>query len=123
MRAVGVPDLPAPSMCRGGCAYEIKFDGFRTIPFTRPGGVYLQSRQPKDLTPYAPEIAAAVRASLPPDTVVDGELIIFDPQTRPDVVLGVARPDHRRSSAARRGSPSPRRAWFCWTSSPRAAKT
>ncbi|OJF13008.1 hypothetical protein BG844_17660 [Couchioplanes caeruleus subsp. caeruleus] len=80
MRAVGVPELPEPGMCRGGCSYEIKFDGFRCLAFTRPGGVYLQSRQAKDLTPYFPEIAAAVAAALPPDTVVDGEMIIFDPQ-------------------------------------------
>jgi hypothetical protein len=27
MRATGVPQLPAAQMCRGGCAYEIKWDG------------------------------------------------------------------------------------------------
>ncbi|ROP33468.1 hypothetical protein [Couchioplanes caeruleus] len=81
MRAVGVPELPEPGMCRGGCAYEIKMDGWRCLAFTRPSGAYLQSRQAKDLTPYAPEVAAAVEQALPPDTVVDGELVVFDPAT------------------------------------------
>ncbi|MEV4705469.1 ATP-dependent DNA ligase [Actinoplanes sp. NPDC049316] len=38
----------------------------------------MQSRQAKDLTPYAPEVAAAVQQALPPDTVVDGELVVLD---------------------------------------------
>ena len=54
MRAAGVTELPEPRQCRGGCAYEPKFDGWRTIAFVRPGRVYLQSRQARDLTPYFP---------------------------------------------------------------------
>jgi ATP-dependent DNA ligase len=68
-------------MCRGGCAYEPKFDGFRALTFVRSGGVYLQSRQAKDLTPYFPDVVAAVRETLPPGTVVDGELIVWDTET------------------------------------------
>jgi ATP-dependent DNA ligase len=41
-------------MCRGGCAYEVKFDGWRCLAFVKPDGVYLQSRQAKDLTAYFP---------------------------------------------------------------------
>ena len=78
MRCVGVAELPGPRMCRGGCAYEVKFDGWRCLAFAGPDGVYLQSRQAKDLTPYFPDVAAAVRETLPPGTVVDGELVIFD---------------------------------------------
>ncbi|GAA3943121.1 hypothetical protein Aau02nite_49160 [Amorphoplanes auranticolor] len=54
MRAVGVAELPEPRMCRGGCAYEPKFDGFRALAFVRSDRVYLQSRHGKDLTPYFP---------------------------------------------------------------------
>ena len=28
MRAAGVAELPDPQQCRGGCAYEPKFDGW-----------------------------------------------------------------------------------------------
>ncbi|WP_213006048.1 ATP-dependent DNA ligase [Paractinoplanes toevensis] len=71
-------ELPEPRMCRGGCAYEVKFDGWRCLAFSRQDGVYLQSRRAKDLTPFFPDVAAAVRETLPAGTVVDGELIIFD---------------------------------------------
>ena len=54
MRCVGVAELPGPRMCRGGCAYEVKFDGWRCLAFAGPDGVYLQSRQAKDLIPYFP---------------------------------------------------------------------
>ncbi|MEV4708674.1 ATP-dependent DNA ligase [Actinoplanes sp. NPDC049316] len=53
-------------------------DGWRCLAFVRPNGVYLQSRQAKDLTPYFPDVVAAVRESLPPGTVVDGELVVSD---------------------------------------------
>ncbi|OJF14506.1 ATP dependent DNA ligase-like protein [Couchioplanes caeruleus] len=78
MRAVGVPELPGPAMCRGGCAYEVKFDGWRCLTFVRPGGVYLQSRQLKALGPYFPDVVVAAQSTFAPGTVVDGELIVFD---------------------------------------------
>jgi ATP-dependent DNA ligase len=79
MRAAGVAELPEPRMCRGGCAYEPKFDGWRCLAFTGPAGrVTLQSRQGRDLTAYFPEVAAAVAGALPPGTVADGELIVWD---------------------------------------------
>ena len=31
MRAAGVAELPEPRLCRGGCAYQPKFDGWRAI--------------------------------------------------------------------------------------------
>jgi ATP-dependent DNA ligase len=109
MRAVGVaelPELPEPRMCRGGCAYEPKFDGWRCLAFVRPDGVYLQSRQAKDLTPYFPDVAAAVRETLPPGTVVDGELVVFDTEAGSTVfpaLLGRITAGHRldREAAAR----------------------
>ncbi|WP_244945429.1 ATP-dependent DNA ligase [Couchioplanes caeruleus] len=81
MRAVGVTELPEPTMCRGGCAYEPKFDGFRSLAFIDDSGIYLQSRQAKNLTPYFPDIAAALHKSVAPGTVLDGELIVFDTVT------------------------------------------
>jgi ATP-dependent DNA ligase len=49
--------------------------------FVRSDGVYLQSRQGKDLTPYFPDVVAAVRETLSPGTVVDGELVVWDTET------------------------------------------
>ena len=67
---------------------SLENDGWRTVVFVRPGGVYLQSRRAKDLTPYFPDVVAAVRASLPPGTVVDGELVVWDPATGSTVFQG-----------------------------------
>jgi hypothetical protein len=41
------------------------------------GGVALQSRQHKSLTPYFPEVTAAVVEQVPAGTVLDGELVVY----------------------------------------------
>jgi ATP dependent DNA ligase-like protein len=51
------------------------------MAFIRPDGVYLQSRRSRNLTPYFPDVAAAVRTSLPPGTLVDGERVVWDTAT------------------------------------------
>ena len=61
-------------MCRGGWAYEPKFDGRRCLAFVRHGSAYLQSRHGRDLTAYFPDVAAQLTAALPAETVVDGEI-------------------------------------------------
>lgn len=67
--------LPAPEMAER-FAFEPKFDGFRCLAFHHHGRVVLQSRQQRSLTPYFPEITAAVAEQLPEGTVIDGELVI-----------------------------------------------
>lgn len=57
---------------------SLENDGWRCLAFVRRDGVYLRSRQAKDLTPYFPDVVSAVRDSLPAGTVVDGELVVFD---------------------------------------------
>lgn len=81
MKAAGVPELPQPKMCRGGCAYEVKWDGWRAAAFTRDGDVFLQSRSGRSLTAYFPDVAAQM-TRLPRGTVLDGELVYFDPVAR-----------------------------------------
>jgi len=62
----------------GGYAFEPKLDGWRCLAFhLADGGVALQSRQHKPLTPYFPEIAAAVVEQVPCGTVLDGELVVY----------------------------------------------
>jgi ATP-dependent DNA ligase len=64
-------------MCRGGCAYELKFDGWRSAAGVTTNGVFLQSRSLKLLTPYFPDVVAQL-SELPAGTVLDGELISWD---------------------------------------------
>ncbi|WP_262286021.1 ATP-dependent DNA ligase [Micromonospora sp. MA102] len=59
-------------------AYEPKWDGFRAIGFVEAAGVYLQSRAGKNLTPYFPDITRAIRRTLPPGVILDGELIVWE---------------------------------------------
>ena len=65
-------DLP-----RGpGFLYEPKWDGFRAIVFRSKTDVYIQSRDLRPLDRYFPELHAALKTQLPPDCVVDGEIVI-----------------------------------------------
>lgn len=61
-----------------GLAYEPKWDGWRALAFHQPGAVYLQSRSGRNLTTYFPEIARAVRSTLPHGVVLDGELVVWE---------------------------------------------
>jgi ATP-dependent DNA ligase len=72
--------LPEPGACRGGCRYEPKFDGWRAIAFIGRGEVVLQSRTSKPLHRYFPDVAVQL-AALPPGTVLDGELVVWDAGT------------------------------------------
>ena len=65
-------------MCRGGCAYEVKWDGWRAAAFVGDDGVFLQSRSQRPLAAYFPDVVGHL-APLPGGTVLDGELIFFDP--------------------------------------------
>src|SRR5215210_6443351 len=59
-----------------GLFYEPKWDGFRCIVFRDGDNVELGSRNERPLTRYFPEVVEAVKASLPPRCVVDGEIVI-----------------------------------------------
>lgn len=80
----GIGTLPADDE---RWAYEIKWDGYRTIVFvdaTQEGGrVRVQSSSGLDVTTTYPElggIAASVNAS---QAVLDGEIVVFDEHGRP----------------------------------------
>jgi len=64
-------------------AFEIKWDGYRTIVHISNGEVRLQSTAGHDVTSRWPElggIAGAVNAS---SAILDGELLVFDDKGRP----------------------------------------
>ena len=71
MAAKTVTQLPVGP----GWSFEPKYDGFRALAFAGQGGVVLQSRQLRDLTPAFPDVAAAVRHL--GEVVVDGELVVW----------------------------------------------
>ena len=62
-----------------GLLYEPKWDGFRCIAFVDGEELYLQSRSGKPLRRYFPEL------TFPPGRyVLDGEIVLFDADGRPD---------------------------------------
>jgi ATP-dependent DNA ligase len=69
----------ADAIPSGAFLYEPKWDGFRAIVFRGDGEVYIQSRDLRPLDRYFPELHEALLAELPPQSVVDGEIVIATP--------------------------------------------
>jgi ATP-dependent DNA ligase len=61
----------------GDVLFEPKWDGFRAIVFRgRSSDLFIQSRDLRPLDRYFPELHAALLERLPPDCVIDGEIVI-----------------------------------------------
>ena len=71
MLAKRVDTLP-----EGAWMYEPKWDGFRVIVFRDGDNVLLQSRDLKPLNRYFPELMEPLKAQLPEQCVLDGEIVI-----------------------------------------------
>src|SRR4051794_32311912 len=67
---------PVKQMPDGEVSFEPKWDGFRSIIFRDGDEVEIGSRNEKPMTRYFPELVEAVRANLPEQCVVDGEIIV-----------------------------------------------
>jgi DNA ligase D-like protein (predicted ligase) len=63
-------------------AYEIKLDGYRALGVKTDGKVHLRSRNDNDFSLRYPSIAKAL-ASLPNETVVDGEVVAMNEEGKP----------------------------------------
>ena len=61
---------------------ELKLDGYRAIAFKAGGKVHLRSRNDNDFNSRYPGIVKAL-ASMPDETVIDGEVVALDPEGRP----------------------------------------
>lgn len=70
-----------------GWAFEIKWDGYRTLVFVEDGAVRLQSTSGKDVTDRWPEFAGLAAAVGVDRAILDGELVVFDDEGRPDFGL------------------------------------
>lgn len=64
-------------------AYEIKWDGYRTLAFVDEGALRLQSSTGIDVTAKYPEMAGLAGSVNAPSAIIDGELVVLDPQGRP----------------------------------------
>ena len=66
-----------------GWAYEVKWDGYRTLAFVEGGRVRLQSSNLIDVTAKYPEMQALAGAIGVRRVVLDGELVVLDDAGRP----------------------------------------
>ena len=66
----------------GDLAYEPKWDGFRSIVFKDGDEVEIGSRNSRPMTRYFPELVEAASANLPDRCVLDGEIVVLDPDGR-----------------------------------------
>jgi ATP-dependent DNA ligase len=109
MLAKPVEALPPARALPGGCLYEPKWDGYRALIRVDADGARIRSRRGVDLTPGFPDVAAAAAGQFHPGTLLDGELVSWNPDThaldfaalqRRLTLLTARRPD-RASSRAR----------------------
>lgn len=68
-------------------AYEIKWDGYRTLAFVSDGGLRLQSSNSLDVTAKYPELAGFASAVNAESAIIDGELVALDDNGRPSFSL------------------------------------
>jgi len=64
-------------------AYEIKWDGYRTLAFVDDGSVRLQSSHLYDVTAKYPELSELPEGVHAESAILDGELVVLDEQGRP----------------------------------------
>src|SRR3989442_10148334 len=90
-------------------AFDVAWDGVRALASIDRGRVGLWGRTLLDLTGRYPEVQVLADL-LPPETIVDGELIVTDPEGRPDAVA-LARRQHAAGpesvARAAAGPPAP----------------
>ncbi len=85
MRAA-LGDLP-PAAHDDEWAYEIKWDGYRTLAFVDDGRVRLQSSNGIDVTAKYPELIGFGESVNAPSAIIDGELLVLDDNGRPNFGL------------------------------------
>jgi ATP-dependent DNA ligase len=78
MLAVPAEPFDSPDYC-----FELKWDGIRALAAVEKGGWRLWGRERADYTGRYPELDVLRR--WPAGTLVDGELVVLDPNGRPDL--------------------------------------
>ncbi|MFI5987794.1 ATP-dependent DNA ligase [Streptomyces sp. NPDC051555] len=109
MLAQAAESVPVASGA-GALAFEQKFDGFRALVFTTAGPqgrALLQSRRGALIQDRFPELIAAADAQLPAGLVLDGELLVWDPEAGRLSFEAL----QRRAAARGRGAPALAARW------------
>ena len=68
---------------RDGWLFELKLDGYRLIAGKSGGEAVLITRNGNDYTAVFPEVARAIKAIPYDNFIVDGEVVVMDPQGKP----------------------------------------
>ena len=68
---------------RDGWLFELKLDGYRLLASKSHGEALLLTRNGNDYTGVFPEIARAVKALPFEECIIDGEVVVLDPQGKP----------------------------------------
>ena len=84
-------------------AFEVAWDGVRALASIAEGKVRIWGRDLRDLTDRYPEVQG-LAALAPPETIVDGELIVTDADGRPDDVALELRQQAARPEAIARAA-------------------
>ncbi|HEY1777753.1 MAG TPA: DNA ligase D [Solirubrobacteraceae bacterium] len=108
-----MPERVVPMLARAAAlppagedwAFEIKWDGVRTVAFSEPGSLRLQSRNLHDVTASYPELSRLGRALGSHRAVLDGEIVALDADGRPSfgtlaTRMGVGAPARAKRLAA-----------------------
>lgn len=86
---------------RAGWTYELKLDGVRILADKRGDKVSLSYRKARDATESYAEVCDAVKTLAEPRVLLDGEVIAFDDEGRPNFQRLGTRIQSRGSSASR----------------------
>jgi bifunctional non-homologous end joining protein LigD len=68
-------------------AYEIKYDGYRTLAFVKSGAARWQSSNLIEVTHKYPELSDFAGSVNADSAIIDGELVVLDEDGRPNFVL------------------------------------
>lgn len=71
----------------GTWSFEVKWDGVRAIGFIEDGQLRIQSSNGLDITPRYPELAPLAASLVGHDVILDGEIVAFNDEGRPDFGL------------------------------------
>ena len=80
LRSDTLPDDPAR------WSYQLKLDGYRAIAFKSDGKIHLRSRNDNDFSARYRDVVRGL-ATLPSETVIDGEVVALDQDGRPSFNL------------------------------------
>ncbi|MBB1482972.1 ATP-dependent DNA ligase [Tessaracoccus sp. MC1865] len=72
---------PVKKLPKGEYLFEPKWDGFRSIIWRSGDNVEIGSRNERPMTRYFPELVGAIIDNFPDHSVIDGEIIMIDPET------------------------------------------